>query len=297
MDERILTLEFASAVADEPPLGFDADLLMRRGARLRRRRRLGVAASAVVVVAGLIAVGAVASPARSGAPGIAVAASSTLPVATTLARPTEIGASDGLIDWPPPGATPVVSYPAARQALAGAFTVALRMDLTNAVPQAAITGQLPFSAGTDLTGEATGDETADATRDATGDAVADVPELSGWLGLTWAGRETGASVTVSARQRQSPAQRCALDRAEEKLPDKALTCVYSVLSDGGTLLVESYDPTMFPLSGAVVAEYRPDGVVVIARSALGPDKGESVPWRPLPTGALVTLATDPAFDF
>jgi hypothetical protein len=115
MSEHELREGLRSAVADEPPLAFDADRLVERAERGLRRRRSLVAAGAAtfLVVAAAVSVpltlGARPGLVPAAAPGITVtstgtAATSTGPV-TTPPGPTPTG--DRHIPWPPTGTTAV----------------------------------------------------------------------------------------------------------------------------------------------------------------------------------------------
>lgn len=292
MIEQELRAGLDHALADEPPLAFDADRLIATAQRQSPRRRVLASVSAATAV---VAVAAVAVPTllHGGERRVTVAAPPS--VITTAPR-----SSAPRYPWPPPGMH-VRTYDSAQlTSLTDTWTRELRHVFPALVPEAR-----------DVSVQKWDREATDAT-------PANRNYTDTMVHFTLHGAATAVAIQLYApgADPTGPAARCALDSSHSlassvapppgvKVPPD--TCQISVRGD--TALVretttpfvpDTSTPTSGPSRLVSVTQFRADGSVVEA-TAYNYDPagsaGVTMAQPPLTAAQLTTLATDPALGF
>jgi hypothetical protein len=288
MIEQELKAGLDLAVADEPPLAFDADRLIATAHRQSHRRRAlaGVSAGTAAV-----AVAAIALPnlLHGGESHVAAAApSSTISTAPPSSPPP--------FSWPPAGIR-VRTYDATQlNALTVAWTHELKRVFPALVPQA-----------------------RDISVGGLTDGLPDTRNFTDLLvHFTVHGKATAASIEIYApgADRTGPAARCAVDSshslASSAVPPPGVvvppdTC--QVSRRGDTALVREAQTAFVPDTSTPtshlplllsVTQFRTDGSVVGATAYNYDPTGHpdvTMAQPPLTNAQLTTLATDPALSF
>lgn len=265
MTEQDVRDGLRGAVAGEPPLAFDPDVVVATAERQIRRRR-ALVATAVASTAVVVTAVALPALARQDSGGFA-----DQPPAAAAGQPTSSSTQVEDIAWPPsdPGQKPKPYTVEGLQQRAEEMRAHLTATLASVLPSATDVVVRPFG----------------------GEAEGSINEgqryLNAFAVFTMNGARLAVSVNVFApgATTESPAETCAAVDCEVTGTVDGGPVVAKTDEHGGALLVSAY-------------HYRPSGALVFVTAYnYDPTAGEPstyLPDVPVAMDQLVALATDPA---